>query len=182
MTLWPAIPDPRAGNIVKVPPVMVEIDLADPDRIRTIGHLVVSEPRPSDPVRIPHRRTMNLETTYGPPTIPNRTIRVSLATSLDRHQSRQQNCIHSIRFCFRSRVVQSRPWLIDQTPFAFAIAARAKDNTASIASASSLLREVLMHSDNISMLVSSATKRSGAEAIKFALACRSISGVSQSAQ
>ena len=89
MTLWPAIPDPRAGNIVKVPPVMVEIDLANPHRIRTIGHAFPSETTPSDPVRIPHRRAMNLETTYGPPAITNRTIRVSLATSLDRHEGRQ---------------------------------------------------------------------------------------------
>jgi len=88
MTTWPAIPDPRAGNIIQSAPIVVEIDFADPYRIRPIGHLVVSEPRPSDPVRIPHRRTMNLETTYGPPAIANRTIRVSLATSLDRHEGR----------------------------------------------------------------------------------------------
>jgi len=89
MTSWPAIPDPCAGNIIQSAPIVVEIDLADPHRIRTIRHLVVSEPRPSDPVHVPHRRAMNLETTYGPPIVSNRTIRVSLAASLDRHQSRQ---------------------------------------------------------------------------------------------
>jgi len=88
MTLWPAIPNPRAGNIVKVPPVMVEIDRRYPDRIRPIGHLVVSVMGASDPVHVPHRRTMNLETTNRPSAITNRTIRVSLATSFDRHEGR----------------------------------------------------------------------------------------------
>lgn len=88
MTLWPAIPNPRTGNIIQSAPVMVEIDLADPYRIRTIGHPLPPEMTPSDPVHVPHRRRMNLETTYGPPAIANRTIRVSLATGLDRHQSR----------------------------------------------------------------------------------------------
>lgn len=88
MTPRTPIPNPRTGNIVKVPPVMVEIDLADTTSRNPICHLVVGVMGASDPVRIPHRRTMNLETSYGPPAIANRTIRVSLATSLDRHEGR----------------------------------------------------------------------------------------------
>jgi hypothetical protein len=88
MTPRTPIPDPRTGNIIQATPIVVEIDLANPDRIRTIRHPLPPEMTPSDPVHVPHRRTMYLQTPNRPSAIANRTIRVSLAASLDRHQSR----------------------------------------------------------------------------------------------